>query len=167
MPPEPHSWIDSPCRYSPPWNRLSPEMIRLDIPAQVMLAVGLGRVEGVRPAPVAFLAALPVAARQLPDGRLHGNADFTGGMQPQQGVLGVGIIAGPAALRLGVAPRAGPGLRVTGLDLGLLEPGDVGSDPQLVLGRVGRRVDHRLQANRIGAVQVVGAEPCAGIRGPS
>ena len=40
-PPEPQSWIVSPCRNSPPWNRLSPEMIRLETPAQVMLAVGL------------------------------------------------------------------------------------------------------------------------------
>ena len=70
-----------------------------------------GRVIGigsVSPASVAFLAALPVAARQLPDGLLHRNADLAGGVQPQQGVLGVRIVAGPAPLRLGVAPRARP-----------------------------------------------------------
>ena len=116
--------------------------------------IGIG---GIGPASVAFLAALPVQPRKLPDGLLHGHADLAGGMQTQQGVLGVGIIARPSAFGLGVAPRAGPVLRVTGLDLGLLKPVDVGRDPDRVFGGVGRRVDHRLQRDRVGAVQVARA----------
>ena len=83
------------------------------------------RIGSVSPASVAFLAALPVAARELPDGLFHGHADLAGGMQPQQRVLRVRIIAGPAPFRLGVAPRARPVLGVAGLDLGILEPFDV------------------------------------------
>ena len=41
-PPLPQFWISSPWRNSCPWNRRSPVMIRLEIPAQVMLAVVAG-----------------------------------------------------------------------------------------------------------------------------
>ena len=40
-PPWPQLWIVAPWRYSCPWNRFEPVMIRLEIPAQVMLEVDI------------------------------------------------------------------------------------------------------------------------------
>ena len=47
IPPLPQFWIASPARNSWPWNRFRPVMIRLEIPAQVMLAVAGEAASGV------------------------------------------------------------------------------------------------------------------------
>ena len=48
---------------------------------------------------------------------------------------------------------------VAGLDLGLLQPVDVGGDPQLVALGLGGGEDHRLEPDGIGAVELLGPKP--------
>ena len=94
-------------------------MIRLEIPAQVMLAVGLAS-RACRPSRRrCFWPLLPVAPRQGPDLGLDRHADLAGGVQAQQRVLRVRVVAVLRALEVGVGPRAGPVDRVAGLDLGV------------------------------------------------
>ena len=74
-----------------------PVMIRLETPAQVMLAVGASS-RACRPSPRRSSGLrLPVGAGQGPDLGLDGDADLAGGVQAQEGVLGVRVIAGRRA----------------------------------------------------------------------
>ena len=158
MPPLPQFWIASPWRNSCPWNRLSPVMIRLEIPAQVMLAVEARRVGGVGPAPVVLLAAFPVGPGQGPDLGLDRHADLGGGVQAEEGVLRVRVVAGLGPLRARIGPGARPVDRIARLDLGPLEPVHVGEDPVEVALGLGGGEDHRLERDRIGAVELLGRE---------
>ena len=166
-PPLPQFTIFSPWRNSCPWKRRIPLMIRLETPAQVMLARRRGGIGGVGPAPVNLLAAFPVGARQGPDLGLDGHAGLAGGVQAQQGVLRVGVVAVLAALEVGVGPRAGPVDGVAGLDLGALQPVDVGGDPQPVALGVGGGEDHGLEPDGVGAAQVLGPEPAEQLQRPA
>ena len=98
-----------------------------------------------------------------PDLGLDRHADLGGRVQAQEGVLGVRVVA--ALGDFGVGPAAGrPAL--AGLDLGRLEPGHVGGDPELVALGLGGGEDHGLQRDRVGAAELVGAEPAKMTRAP-
>src|SRR4029077_4511993 len=53
----------------------------------------------VAPAAVAILEVLKIGPGELPDLRTHGNAAFTGRIQAEEGILGIGVIAGLSPLR--------------------------------------------------------------------
>ena len=133
-------------------------MIRLETPAHVMLAVWLVESGVYAQPPFCFLAPFPVRTRQFPDLGLDGNTDLAGGVQAEKGVLGIRVVAGPGALRVGVGPRARPVDRIGRFDLGSFEPGDIVGDPQLVELGLGGGEDHGLKRDRVRALQVVGPE---------
>ena len=68
--------------------------IRLEIPAQVMLAVDCLCLGCITPAAVAILRELEVRACEQPDLGPDNESSLSGGIQPQEGVLGVGVVAG-------------------------------------------------------------------------
>ena len=75
-------------------------MIKLEIPAQVMLAVDAGESGVYAQLPSFFWHRVPVVPRQVPDLRFDRNAGLAGGVQAQQGILGVGVVAMPRPFRL-------------------------------------------------------------------
>ena len=114
---------------------------------------GNALVGGIRPAAVTPLIDFPVSPRQGPDLGADRDAHLGGGVEREQGILGVRAVA-PFVLELGVSPRTRPVHAVAGLDLGAFEPGDIGGNPKLVALGVGRREDHGLERDRVGALEV-------------
>ena len=110
----------------------------------------------ITPAAIAILRELEIRAREQPDFGPDGESNLSGRIQPQERVLGVGVVAGMHWQV--IVPRPRPGRPFVELDLPTLQKFHVRQDPVPVTHRLGRGEEHRLQRHGVRAVEPIRAE---------